>query len=226
MRLEQVVPWGRSMAEYREMFGLSDADLERSIIDCAGGPASFNAEMADRGKYVVSCDPVYQFSTQQIRQRIDETAPKIIAAVEANYDRFVWDKFGSIEGLIDTRMQAMTTFLEDFELGKDRGRYRQEELPNLPFENNTFDLAISSHLLFTYSDQLPLNFHLDAIAEMLRVAKEVRIFPLLVNMTGEVSPYLEPAIEHFERLGDRVATQAVDYEFQQGGNQMLKITRD
>jgi hypothetical protein len=225
MRLEQVVPWGRSMAEYRDMFGLTVADIDLTILDCGGGPASFNAEMTSLGKSVISCDPIYQFSADQIQVRIDETAPKIIEAVRANYDKFVWDRLGSIEGLIDTRMQAMSRFLADFSQGKVEGRYRTEELPHLPFEDDAFDLVISSHLLFTYSDQLSLDFHLSAIAEMLRVAREVRLFPLLVNMTGEVSPHLATTIEHFQQLGWEVNRQTVAYEFQINGNQILKIKR-
>jgi hypothetical protein len=41
--LDQVVPWGRSLSEYVRMFDLSPADLQSRILDCAGGPASFNA---------------------------------------------------------------------------------------------------------------------------------------------------------------------------------------
>jgi hypothetical protein len=31
--LDQVVPWGRSFEEYRHMFALSGADLQRSGVD-------------------------------------------------------------------------------------------------------------------------------------------------------------------------------------------------
>ena len=44
-KLDKVVPWGRSFADYRDMFDLSDRDLGLKILDCGGGPASFNAEM-------------------------------------------------------------------------------------------------------------------------------------------------------------------------------------
>ena len=50
MKLEQVVPWGRSLAEYRAMFALSEADLQRRILGCGDGPASFNAEMTAAGR--------------------------------------------------------------------------------------------------------------------------------------------------------------------------------
>ena len=56
--LDQVVPWGRSFAEYRRMFALSDADLGLTIVGCGDGPASFNAEATALGATVISCDPI------------------------------------------------------------------------------------------------------------------------------------------------------------------------
>jgi hypothetical protein len=49
MKLDEIVPWGRSLAEYQLMFSLTEADLSRDILGCGDGPASFNAEMTDRG---------------------------------------------------------------------------------------------------------------------------------------------------------------------------------
>jgi hypothetical protein len=63
--LDRVVPWGRSFDEYRRMFALTDADLTSSIVGCADGPASFNAEATARGHSVISCDPIYRFSTAE-----------------------------------------------------------------------------------------------------------------------------------------------------------------
>ena len=59
------------------------------------------------------------------------------------------------------------------------GRYRNGELPTLPFADRSFDLALSSHFLFLYTEQFDESFHSSSIAEMGRVADEVRIFPLL-----------------------------------------------
>lgn len=36
----EVVPWGRSFDEYLQMFLLSEADLNKSIVGVADGPAS------------------------------------------------------------------------------------------------------------------------------------------------------------------------------------------
>ncbi len=46
--LDQVVPWGRSFDEYRNMFALADTDLRSKILGCADGPESFNAEATQR----------------------------------------------------------------------------------------------------------------------------------------------------------------------------------
>ena len=47
--LEKVVPWGRSFAEYIRMFSLTEEDLEKRILGCGDGPASFNAELTKKG---------------------------------------------------------------------------------------------------------------------------------------------------------------------------------
>ncbi|NDJ19517.1 SAM-dependent methyltransferase [Myxacorys almedinensis] len=223
LRLEQVVPWGRSWAEYCQMFDLTMDDLERTILDVAGGPASFNAEMAGQGRSVISCDPIYQFSAAEIGRRIEETSPVIIEKLETSRDQFVWAGVRSPEQLVATRMAAMRQFLDDFPTGLQQQRYWADALPHLPFEVQQFDLALSSHLLFTYSDQLSLEFHRVSVLELCRVAGEVRIFPLLINMTGERSPFVSPVIEAVRSQGHRVEICAVPYEFQRGGNEMIKI---
>ena len=67
MKLSKVVPWGRTLEEYKLMFSLTDADLNSNILGCGDGPASFNAEMTKQNHSVVSIDPVYEFSSDQIQ---------------------------------------------------------------------------------------------------------------------------------------------------------------
>ncbi len=226
VRLEQVVPWGRSLQEYIRMFNLTPEDLERKILDCASGPASFNAEMAQKGYSVISCDPLYQFSAEEIATRIQAACPAIIQGVEANPGNFVWQEIQSPAHLAQIRMTAMQHFLEDLPLGLRQGRYRREALPVLPFDPGQFDLALCSHFLFTYSDQLSAEFHLASILEMCRVAREVRVFPLLTNMSGEPSPLLQPVTNELEKQAYQVEIKPVPYEFQKGGNQLLCIRSD
>lgn len=224
-KLENVVPWGRSLEDYRKMLNLTDDDLQLSILDCGGGPSSFNAEMTRLNNRVISCDPIYQFTPEAIKQRISETYPIIIEGLKTNYNRFVWQDILTPEALGETRLSAMNLFLADFELGLKQNRYLDRELPNLPFVSQQFDLALCSHLLFTYSEQFSYEFHLEAIKEMCRVAREVRIFPLLENFTGDVSCHLEPVQQELQNNGYQVRILSVNYEFQKNGNQILKIAR-
>ncbi|MEO0535964.1 MAG: SAM-dependent methyltransferase [Cyanobacteria bacterium P01_A01_bin.123] len=222
LELKSVVPWGRCFDEYRRMFELSDADLARTLLDCGGGPASFNTEMTQRGYTITSCDPIYQFSAVEIAQRIDATYATIISGVLENLDHYVWREIPNPEVLGKVRMAAMTQFLADFPTGLAAGRYQVAALPNLPFADHQFDLALCSHLLFTYSDQLSLAFHLEAIESLCRVASEVRIFPLL-RLDGEASPWLPPILDRLQTQNLEYEVRITAYEFQMGGNQLLKI---
>ena len=151
--LASVVPWGRSFDEYRRMFALTDVDLRGRVLGCGDGPASFNVEATRRGAQVVSCDPLYQFSAAEIRQRIDETAAEVLEQARRNAHEFVWDEaIPDLATLKRVRMSAMTAFLEDYETGRVEGRYLDAGLPSLPFADGAFDLALCSHFLFLYAD--------------------------------------------------------------------------
>jgi SAM-dependent methyltransferase len=220
--LDTVVPWGRSYEEYVSMFGLTEADLGLRILGCGDGPAAFNAALTGRGGRIVSLDPVYAFDADQIRGRIAETCETVLTQLRRNRDDFVWGVIPSVEALGSLRMAAMETFLADFDAGKRAGRYMPGELPSLPFADGEFDLALSSHFLFLYSDLLSARFHLEALREMLRVACEVRVFPL-VTLANEKSPHLGFVTEQLASLGYGAEVRKVSYEFQRGGNEMLVI---
>jgi hypothetical protein len=224
MKLADIVPWGRTLLEYEEMFNLTENDLESKMLGCGDGPASFNAELTSCGGSVISADPTYMFSKEQVASRIDEVAEVVMAQVRQNADAFVWKNIANPDALYKMRMSAMKQFLEDYDVGKKEGRYLEASLPHLPFQEQQFDLALSSHLLFLYSEHLDEQFHKEAIAEMLRVASEVRIFPLL-TLTGEVSPHLEPIMDYFHARGYRCEVLKTKYEFQKGGDEMLEIGR-
>ncbi len=225
MKLENIVPWGRSKKEYMEMFNLGKEDvLHKRILGCGDGPSSFNTEVDYDGGRVVSIDPLYAYTKQQIMQRIDEVAEEVMAQVRANADSFVWKNIPDVESLEHMRIEAMMEFLMDYEEGLEEGRYIAADLPDLPFEDNSFDIALCSHLIFLYSDHLSEAFHKAAIDEMLRVANEVRIFPLL-TLDNKLSPHLEPVIDHLRSNGYKAEVVPTGYEFQKGADEILQISR-
>ena len=223
--LDQVVPWGRSLEEYKQMFMLSDEELASRILGVGDGPASFNSEMKALGHTVVSIDPIYSFSRQQIEQRIEKTYDTVISQVEQKPDDFVWDFFVNPKHCGCHRLETMQIFLQDYEMGKVQGRYLPQSLPKLSFDDEQFDLAVCSHLLFLYSNQLSFVFHRESMQELCRVSREVRIFPLLA-LNCRKSPYVSPIQSYFRDMDFTVDVCPVPYEFQKGGNIMMRICRN
>src|SRR4030066_2091179 len=198
--LDKVVPGGRSYDEYVSMFSLTESDLELRVLGCGDGPAAFNSALSKRGGNVVSVDPIYVFDAAQIKTRVSDTYETVMTQVRKNKSDFVWGVIPSVEQLGSVRMSAMEPFLADFEMGNQEGRSLAGALPSLPFKSRQFDIALSSHFLFLYSAHLSAEFHLQALQEMLRVAREVRVFPLLA-LDGMPSPHLDFVGKHLENHG-------------------------
>lgn len=202
------------------MFCLTEEDLNKSILGCGDGPASFNAELTQQGGKVTSIDPAYAFSADQFSQRIKLVYDEIMPQMAKTKDNYVWEDIPSVDALGEIRMSAMNTFLADYEIGKQKGRYLNAALPSLPFDEHQFELALCSHYLFLYSEQVNLLQHLDALRELTRIANEVRIYPL-VTLSGEPSPYIEPVMDWLGANNLRSQLRPCQYQFQKGATQML-----
>jgi hypothetical protein len=223
MQLEQVVPFGRSLDEYVKMFNLTAANLQTNILSVGDGPASFNAEGTKLGYKIKSIDPLYIFDAEPIRTRFYAVVDNIIDQVRRTPEDWVWTYHRSPDDLRQNREDATASFCADYATGKAQGRYEVGELPTLQYADREFDLGLSSHFLFLYSDFFDENFHFDAICEMLRVCQSVRIFPLL-TLQRQRSPYLDHIIKRLEQAGCHCEIRKVAYEFQRGGNEMLAIS--
>jgi hypothetical protein len=223
MQLENVVPFGRSLDEYIQMFTLTAADLQKTILSVGDGPASLNAEGTPLGYRIQSLDPLYIFTAAQIRDRFNAVVDDIIEQIQRTPADWVWTYHHSPATLRHQREQVITRFCEDFAQGKREGRYAVGELPHLHYPDATFDLGLSSHLLFLYSDHFDTTFHQQSLLEMLRVCREVRVFPLL-TLGLQRSPHLDPAIAYLEQQGFHCEIVPVQYELQKGGNEMLRVT--
>ncbi|WP_103668157.1 SAM-dependent methyltransferase [Pseudanabaena sp. BC1403] len=220
MILDSIVPFGRSQKEYELMFALSESDRTKSIIGIGDGPASFNAEMNAAGLTVISIDPIYQFTGEEIKSRFDACVDSIIEQVRNTPNNWIWSYHKSPEDLRANREKAISLFLEDYDRGKIEGRYHNAELPKLDFQDKQFQLALCSHFLFLYSEHLSFEFHLDSIRELCRIAEEVRIFPLL-TLAQARSPYIDEISSTLAKEGISSEIIQVPYELQKGGNQAI-----
>lgn len=202
------------------MFRLTPQDLGGRILSCGDGPASFNAEAHSLGLEVLSVDPIYGFSPRALRQRIEDVRGTIMNQVRANPGQFVWTQIPSPDALEAIRLQAMNQFLEHFGDAAHRSRYITGSLPGLPLRTGCMDLALCSHFLFLYDQHHSLDFHVRSIQEMVRVAREVRVFPVRA-LSGERSRHIGPLRESLDKMGTETTLVPVPYEFQRGESLML-----
>lgn len=219
-----VVPWGRRFREYAAFFALDDLASFVPVLDAGGGPSSFAAEAHGTGLSITAADPIYGLSSADIRRRFEETATAMRTGMRQAAYRFNWSHYGSEEAVHRLRREALDLFLDDFDAGRHEGRYVPASLPALPFADGAFRLALSSHLLFLYGDDLDFAFHVASLRELLRVAEEVRVFPL-VNLDGLPSSHLPGAMGVLCGEGVRAELVEVPFEFQRGATRMLKLTR-
>lgn len=222
-KLDSVVPWGRNLNEYTMMFKLGKEDLSKKIASFGDGPASFNYEAKQKGYFVTSFDPIYQFSKSELQQRIEEVRVTVMQQMKENMNNYNWTSIKNLDELENVRMSAMRLFLSDYECGKSENRYICHTLPEkLPYEDNTFDIGLSSHFLLMYT-ALGYDFHIQAMTEMLRVCKEIRIFPI-VDLDANKTDLITNVISYFKKRYDTEICET-HYEFQKGDNKLLIIRK-
>ncbi len=204
---------GFGLEDYRQMFALSEADLALNMLDCRAGASAFAAQLNQQGGQVVATDPLYANSFEHIQDLIKRARQDINNTLLSVPD---------VHQFLQEHDDNVEIFLNDFEQGFESQRYQNRKLPSLGFDDERFDLALISHYLFTYTQRLSFDDHMKAILELLRVANEVRIFPLVTDQ-GEISPYVGDIIAQCQEHGFGVELKSVNYKIQQKGNAMLRL---
>jgi hypothetical protein len=193
----------RSFQEYKDMFVLDDELLASGrILDVAGGASSFTAEGKRKGFLTTAVDPSYSLPFEEMTHRgkleIEESTQKI----EKMKDLFVWDYYGDASQHADRRQLSLQLMLNDYKKEDARNRYVPGVLPSLPFSNDSFRLILCSHFLFLYEEQFDLEFHIQAIQELIRICQSgggIRIFPL-INLKGKTYSHLAELIEKLQTI--------------------------
>src|SRR5207245_16583 len=105
--------WAAAAVKFdgRQVFRVGPEDLSSVILDCCGGPASFNAEMTARGCRVISVDPIYSYSGAEIRGRFEATLPTMLSQVRATLDDWTWSFHRDPDDLCANRRAVMERFL-------------------------------------------------------------------------------------------------------------------
>ncbi len=224
LNFENIAITGRIFEEYSAFFDLELEDLKsKKILDCPSGASSFVQTLKQNGIFAKGVDIIYKFTKDEIEKQGIKTLEKIYQNTSW-MDAYKMDFYKTKENHKKYREDALKGFLKDYNLDD----YIYCELPNLPFENKEFDLLLSSHLFFVYDDRLDYDFHKNSILEMLRVSKEVRLFPLVDIQNSKVleeknfSPFVYKIIEELSK-DFKCEIIKTDFEFQVKANYYLKI---
>jgi SAM-dependent methyltransferase len=203
------------------MFDLGPAELTRSVLDCSAGVAGFVAEARRRGTRAVAVDPAYALSRDELARLGNEDLARGSAIADEYPDRFTFGWYGDPERRLGMRNRALAQFLLD--VATHPTHYVAGQLPHLPFRGGAFELAVCSHLLFTWADQLGLDWHRAALLELSRVANEARVFPTVMQGPGEAVPFWDELIEQLATEGVTADVRRVSYQFQVGADRMLVL---
>ena len=222
--LDRVFLWGRPFWEYMQMFNLSKEDLAKRMLDCAGGPASFNVDLSQLGGRIVSIDPAYRLLPEEIQIQIGEAHKVVRRILSENLDFYSMDLYNnSVDEYCQVHLASMDDFLSDFPAGKLEGRYLVGGLPELPFKDKEFDLSLCGNLLFAYRDVFSIDFHVRSIEELCRVSKEARIFPVTKPGVRETDD-LQTIMKRLNERGYRTERVGLSYEFRKYTKEMLRVT--
>lgn len=223
---ERVVFFGRTFRDYLQFFAFEEEELQgRRILDVAAGPASFTAEAIRKRFNVTATDPLYDRSFAAIQSNTQMDFETVVTKTEQHQEKFDFKAFGDFAGFVQARKEATEGFLADYTAGRAQGRYIMGALPELPFEANAFDIALCGHFLFLYASRFDFEFHFEALKEMCRVAREVRVYPIVTMRDGKRFPQLDLLLRKLEMLGIETEIRNIDYEFLKGSHQMLVLKR-
>ena len=235
--LDRVAFFGRTLAEYSQMFGFEPESYRgKRILDCAAGPASFAAEANLLGVYVTACDPLYDLTAEELVPRATHDIALCLINKDANIDLFDHKLLDECTQFAAEKERAVWNFRNDYARGRVEGRYVTGRLPELPFPDDHFHMALCSNLLFLYAsrenggmlkdDGLSVEFHLKAIVDLLRVVREeVRIYPVKGPNRPD-SPMADAVTVALTDAGIRWEYEDVDFKDVGAANKLLRIFKD
>jgi hypothetical protein len=211
--------WIYNLADYRQIFGFIDTELPKKVLDYPAGISSVNAELYAQGKRIVSCDPAYHFSTQQMQQHAQQILQHNIQHLQQHQN--ILSNNQAIDEIIQRWRHSTEVFLADYATGKQQGRYRIIELPPAPEPDGAFELLFCTDLLFNSSVRA-LYSPQNLINALIGLATDVRIFPLS-DEKNVIAGELGPILLAFQQQNFGVEIRAVNSSQRRDANAMLRI---
>jgi SAM-dependent methyltransferase len=217
----KLVLWGHHVDEYQDMFDLSKANFKCRLLEYGCGPTAINAELHAKNNSVISCDPLFELSAEVLAAKIDGIIEDRIIRARLRQNQFDVSRYGNLDDFLAYRREGLAAFFADYALGKGEHRYRPIPEGKLSFGDFSFDLALCANYLFADPDDQDIELHLQVISELVRVAKEVRIFPL--DHLGHISTMLGPVLLGLQQRNFGVEVRQVKYPSSTPGGAMLRV---
>lgn len=221
--MRKAVLWGHHVAEYQDMFDLNAHDLTLPLLEYGCGPSAINAALHQKNSWVISVDPLFSLSKPQLFEKVMLMFDARVQEIKNNQGVVLnVSAFGGLDAFIAMRRQGLDDFFKDYEQGLIQERYRSTSIDLLPFADFTFHLALSSHYFFAGETRPSVEEDLVKIKALARLAKEVRIFPLLTQ-PGVLSPALGPVLLGLQHDNYGVEVREVSCALYPAGNAMLRV---
>ena len=220
--MRKLVLWGYDVDEYEKMFDLSAPTKATTWLEYGCGPSAVNAQCHEKGMSVVSCDPMFVLDKATLSTKVSLVFEDMLTELMNHQEKFDLEPYANLDALVARRRAGMAKFFADYDQGLSEKRYLPITSHTLPFDDFSFDMALSSHYLFADLPGQDVAFHLQAIRELARVAKEVRIAPL-IDRYGQTSSILGPVLLGLQQEGYGVEVRDVNYSLQQKSNAMLRV---
>lgn len=171
-----------------------------------------------------TCDPQYinnGDNVDSLKSLAEHDFELLLNQVINQPNLFNWDYYKSPQHLRNINKYCLELFSKDYKINVGK-RYLKAELPfRLPFDDDAFDMVLSGNLLFFYSDFLDFDFHIKSIYEMLRVSKEIRIYPIN-RADNKPSPVLDDILSFFNQDNKSKTIKSVN---ENNNNITTKIVR-
>ncbi|MFI4918140.1 MAG: hypothetical protein ACHP65_01130 [Legionellales bacterium] len=220
--MRKLVLWGHGVDDYREMFDLTHDEMNSRILEYGCGASAVNRQQTQANHAVVSCDPLFVLDKDTLSSKVTMIFAAMAEEVKTEAAQFDFSRSGSFDNLLVARRQGIDQFFTDYDQGKAQGRYLGVTDYHLPFDDFSFDFALSAHYLFADLDDQTVDFHLAVIRELARVAKEVRIFPL-IDREGKTSEFLGSVLLGLQQENYGVEVREVAFHLHKSGNAMLRV---
>jgi SAM-dependent methyltransferase len=173
------------------MFALHLDELRgQKILDVASGPGSFVAEALALGLDVTGCDPMYAHDAASIAAQGTRDIDACREQIRRNPGILVYE---DIDHFYAEKYRALEKFAADFRHRSGERRYIAGALPELPFDDEAFEVVLSANFLMIYAPLADGGMH-------------------TWTQPPQPHPYCEPAVAELEGLGFEVALVPSDYD--------------